>query len=143
MGKQAEILKKVKLYESLDDQEVMRLIDLVKDGVAYSTFNTIMTRSYFSIREWSNFLNTSERTLQRYKKEKRSFDPAQSERIIQIEMIQQLGHKVFGSPEAFNQWLDMPSIALGGRKPINLLDSSFGIDLVRDELRRIEYGVLA
>ncbi|MCB0658821.1 MAG: DUF2384 domain-containing protein, partial [Saprospiraceae bacterium] len=63
--------------------------------------------------------------------------------IIQIQMIYQLGLDVFDDQASFDQWLNMKSIALGGRKPKDLLDSSFGIEVVKDELNRIEYGLFA
>ena len=40
-------------------------------------------------------------------------------------------------------WLDAENIALGGVKPKSLLDSTFGIEIVKDELTRIEHGILA
>ena len=45
--------------------------------------------------------------------------------------------------EKLNTWLETKNIMLGGVKPKDLLDNTFGISLVKDELTRIEYGVLA
>ncbi len=53
------------------------------------------------------------------------------------------GIEVFGSSDNFISWLNSVNIALGSIKPIELLDNSFGINLVTDELMKIEYGVLA
>ena len=50
---------------------------------------------------------------------------------------------VFGNIENFSQWLNSKNIALGGVKPISLLDNTFGIMLLKDQLIRIEHGVLA
>jgi len=50
---------------------------------------------------------------------------------------------VFEDKASFDQWLNLNSIALGGRKPKDLLDSTFGVEVVKDELNRIEYGILA
>lgn len=143
MSDEIDILREGALNEYLDDQGVLGLIDWIKEGLKFSVFNRIASNSHFTLGEWSFFLNISERTLQRYKRDKKSFDKAQSERIIQIQMIQQLGKEVFGRDESFNQWLELKNLALQGRKPKDFLDSSFGINLVRDELRRIEHGVLA
>ena len=51
--------------------------------------------------------------------------------------------EVFGAAEKFNSWLDTINLIFGGIKPKMLLDNSFGINLLRDELTRIEYGNLA
>ena len=66
-----------------------------------------------------------------------------SERILQIQIIYQLGLDVFEDQASFDQWLNLNSIALGGRKPKDLLDSTFGVEVIKDELNRIEYGILA
>ncbi|MDN5292625.1 MAG: hypothetical protein PWQ06_2864, partial [Anaerophaga sp.] len=50
---------------------------------------------------------------------------------------------VFGSTSNFLTWINSKSIPLGGVKPIDLLDNSFGINMVKDELIKIEHGVLA
>jgi uncharacterized protein (DUF2384 family) len=53
------------------------------------------------------------------------------------------GVSVFGSTSNFLTWINSKSIPLGGVKPIDLLDNSFGINMVKDELIKIEHGVLA
>jgi uncharacterized protein (DUF2384 family) len=50
---------------------------------------------------------------------------------------------VFGDKERFNVWLNATNIALGNVKPKDLLDNTFGISLLKDELGRIEHGILA
>lgn len=127
----------------IDDIGVMYAIDQVRKGIGYNSFIEMISNLPLSISEWSNVLHTSERTIQRYKKENRSFDSLQSEKILQVTMLFKYGESVFGSGAGFYQWLETGSLALGGVKPKELLDSAFGIDLVRDELTRIEQGVLA
>jgi uncharacterized protein (DUF2384 family) len=53
------------------------------------------------------------------------------------------GVSVFGNTSNFLAWINSKSIPLGGVKPIDLLDNSFGINMVRDELIKIEHGILA
>jgi len=81
--------------------------------------------------------------MQRHKKEKRTFDSDSSEKIIEITLLYKYGIEVFGNKEKFNSWLETKSVALGGVVPKELLDNTFGINLLKDELTRIEYGVLA
>lgn len=130
-------------YSSIDDKNVLSLIEMVRKGIEFSIFAGFANKSPFSLNEWSDFLHLSERTMQRYKKEKRTFDPLQSERIIEIAMIYKKGTEVFGNTDKFNLWLETENLALGKVKPKLLFDNSFGIELVKDELSRIEYGVLA
>ena len=74
-------------------------------------------------------------------KRKREFNPAVTEKILEIEEVYRKGIEVFG--ESFYQWMNAENIALGGVTPKTLLSNSFGIRLLLDEIGRLEYGVLA
>lgn len=50
---------------------------------------------------------------------------------------------VFGSQADAEQWLEQPSIGLDQRRPIDLLGTPAGVELVEDYLERLEYGVYA
>ena len=93
--------------------------------------------------EWCQYLHLSERTLQRYKKEGKSFDPIYSEKILELTMLYKYGAEVFESKDNFHSWLESNNLALGGVKPKELLDTSFGISMVKDELTAIEHGLFA
>ncbi len=128
---------------AVDDKEVLSLIEAVRQGVKFNAFFNFASKGPFSINEWSTFLHLSERTMQRYKREKKTFDPLQSEKILEIALLYKKGTDVFGNGEKFNNWLTTNNVALGNVKPKDLLDSSFGINWPKDELGRIEYGVFA
>lgn len=121
----------------------VELIKLTRSGIQYNLFEEIVKANSYTIKEWSRFLHLTERTIQRYKKEKKKFEPIQSERIIEIAKLQQKGQEVFGSTQGFNDWMNSSIVALGNVKPIELLDNGFGIDMLTDELGRIEHGVFA
>ena len=114
----------------------------VRQGVTNQLFNEIKTNSPFSDLQWSVFLNINIRTLQRYNIEKSHvYKPMQSERIFELAEVISKGNSVFDEAGHFQIWLNTPSLALGKEKPINLLDSSYGKDLVLAELNRIEFGI--
>lgn len=130
-------------YSLIDDKDVFMLISTVREGIKYTMFQNIADKSPFSTSEWSSYLHLSERTFQRYKKEQRRFDPLHSEKILEITLVYNKGIEVFGDKANFDAWLEAKNIGLGGIRPKDLLDSTFGIGLLRDELTRIEHGVLA
>ncbi len=138
-----EIFDPTVTYGSIDDINAISLIKMVRRGIGFAAFDTFANKSPFSSNEWSTYLHLSERTMQRYRSEQKTFDPLQSEKIIEIALFYNKGVEVFGSAEKFNSWLDTDNLALGNTKPKMLLDNTFGINMLRDELTRIEYGVLA
>ena len=115
----------------------------VKKGVKYSQFKKLAEEIPFTAGDWSAVLNLTERTMQRYKNEQKTFDPIYSDKILQIAILYSLGNEVFGDKANFDTWLETKNVGLGGVKPKELLDNTFGLGLVKDELNRIENGVLA
>jgi putative toxin-antitoxin system antitoxin component (TIGR02293 family) len=130
-------------YVSLGSRNFYSFIEMVRQGIDFSIFRALVGKSKFSLSEWSSFLHISDRTMQRYQKEQRPFDALQSEKIIEIALLFKKGKDVFGTDEKFNTWLDTTNIALGGVKPKSLMDSSFGIQIISDELSHIEHGLLS
>jgi len=124
-------------------EDTVELLKLGRSGIQFSLFEKIMNSSSYTLKQWSNFLHITERTIQRYKKEQKRFEPIHSERILEIAKLNKKGRDVFGSVQNFEIWMNSNIIALGGIMPSELLDSSFGIDLISDELGRIEHGVFA
>ena len=143
MGKAIELKENQISYNSVDDKDILVLIRYVKNGFRFSSFTSLSKNIPFSLNEWSYFLNMSERTMQRYKKEKKTFDPIYSEKILEVMLLYKLGINVFGNKEKFISWIEAKNLALGGVKPKELLDNTFGISLLKDELTRIEHGILA
>ena len=121
----------------------MLIIQVIREGVPYSFFNLIQIYSPFSENDWANFLNLSTKTLQRYKQTSKQFKPIQSEKIMEMAEVTNVGLDVFGEPEKFKLWLDTPNFSLSNHKPIELLKDSYGKEMVIGELTRINHGILA
>ena len=130
-------------YNTVADHEMLYLIQKTRKGIAYELFQRIASQHPFSMKDWSDFLHVSERTLQRYRKEKRNFEQVQSERILEIQLLMNHGTEVFGNLKKFHIWLGSENLALGKVKPKQLLDSSFGVGIIKVELARIEHGIWA
>ena len=131
-----------KKYEFIEDNEFI-LTNMVRNGLSYNYFSDLSDRIHVGVQEWADYLHISERTIQRYKKEGKVFDPIYSEKILLIELLYKKGIDVFEIEDNFYTWMDTKSIAMGGVKPKDLFDTSFGITMVYDELGRIEHGIFA
>ena len=66
---------------------------------------------------------------------------AQSARAWQFAEILALATMVFGAQEPAEQWLGSPAVALDQRRPIDLMSTPVGAELVSQVLGRIESGV--
>ena len=53
------------------------------------------------------------------------------------------GKEVFEDEALFNEWMQTSCIAFGGKKPNELLSNSEGVQMLLDEIERIEWGVYA
>lgn len=120
----------------------MMVVDVIRQGIPTSLFMSIKDLTPFSDQEWSDFLDISLKSLQRYKKESDYvFRSIHSEKIIELMEVTVLGLEVFDSAADFASWLYTDSYALGNRRPMELLRDSYGKELVLSELQRIDQGV--
>ncbi|QJD80020.1 type II RES/Xre toxin-antitoxin system antitoxin [Spirosoma rhododendri] len=112
-------------------------------GVSATRFFEIAELTGYRREQLAEVFDTSLKTFQRYEREQKKLNPQDSEKVLKIMALFQTGEAVFGTADAFRRWMDKPAYGLGNQVPFDLLHTSGGIDLVTDEVVRIEYGDLA
>lgn len=117
-------------------------LKVLKEGLSRKSVNSFIKHSSLTKKQVSKLIHVSERTLQRQNLDKQ-MDISTSERLIELTRLFHKGINVFEDKEKFITWLNRPSKSLANSKPIDLIETSIGIDLVLDELLRIEYGVFS
>lgn len=117
-------------------------ITCIRVGVPKKALDNILEMSGLSIQEISQIMGTSDRTLRRYTAGQK-LNPEQSERVIELAKLYSRGKEVFESMENFKTWMNSPVPALGNKLPKTFLDTSMGIEMLMDEIGRIEQGVFA
>ncbi len=117
-------------------------IELIREGVPKEAMSNLMDKAGITAMEMAGITHTSDRTLRRYEAEDK-LPQEQSERVIELARLYGRGSEVFGSLDAFKEWMNTTLIPLGHEKPKAFLDTSFGIDMLMKELGRIEHGVFA
>jgi putative toxin-antitoxin system antitoxin component (TIGR02293 family) len=85
----------------------------------------------------------SPKTLYLYRKSNKDMPIRFNEQILKLEELYKKGIELFEDSEGFNKWLKSESYGLGNVKPIDLINSITGIDLIFEELVRIEFGATA
>jgi putative toxin-antitoxin system antitoxin component (TIGR02293 family) len=87
-------------------------------------------------------LGVSSRTIERRGKTPRKpLSREQSGRIFKFAEVLAKATDVFGSQEAAEAWLSRPATGLNRQRPIDLLATPAGVELVERFLTRLDYGV--
>ncbi|AHG48482.1 antitoxin (plasmid) [Rhizobium leguminosarum bv. trifolii CB782] len=86
-----------------------------------------------SLRTWQRRKDTPSKPLSR----------EQSGRAWKFAEILAKATDIFGSQAEAEQWLERPAVGFEQRRPIDLLGTPAGVELVEDHLDRLEYGVYA
>ncbi len=115
----------------------MELIDRIRGGVKKSDWKLLINSIGSTEKEFENVLPGSISSMQK----KTVYSKETSERIYEVARLFGLGYDVFDSKEDFKSWLMTPSQSLGDKVPFDLLDSSFGFEMVENEITRIQYNV--
>jgi hypothetical protein len=63
------------------------------------------------------------------------------EHTARVKAVTTQATTVFGSATRAKQWISRPAVGLNGHRPIDLLQTTQGAELVRGFLTRLEYGV--
>lgn len=119
------------------------IVEKSLEGLNSSAVEDFISISDSSVHFVSDVLDITTKTLHKYLKENAKLTRTQSEKILKLIKLYEVGLEVFGNIKAFNEWLDKPSYGLNSLIPRDIITLSTGIDLVQDELMRIAYGDFA
>lgn len=92
-----------------------------------------------SDKELSEAISMPMRTLTRRRKETKLL-PDESDRLFRIGRLVELATIVLKSTEKAQHWLKTPNFALGGVTPLNLAQTTPGLNLVERQLHNMQYG---
>ncbi|WP_417371907.1 antitoxin Xre/MbcA/ParS toxin-binding domain-containing protein [Gelidibacter japonicus] len=115
----------------------LELISRIREGVKKSDWKQLIQYTGSTEKEFEHILPVSISSMQK----KTIYGKETSERIYELARLFGLGYEVFDSKEDFKKWLMTPSKTLGNKVPFELLDSSFGFEMVENEIIRIQYNV--
>lgn len=136
------VQKVLKKYEKKYDNNISLFMSSKKGLEPQAAFDliaiTLLTGPMIE-----SILYVTLKTLSNYKQRKTHLNAAMSEKVLSIFALYKKGISIFGSVEEFNKWMEAPAYGLGGQRPNNLLDTMTGINLISEELTRIEYGDLS
>lgn len=118
----------------------MDLINLSRAGLPKRTVSALAKKLNISVERLSALLHISHRTLQR-KAPADHLSVHVSEQILAIAEVIRRGLEVIGDDVRFVSWLHSDLRSLDFKKPIDLMDTSFGTQMLLRILGRVEHGV--
>ena len=136
----AEVLTKYKSAISSD----LSIVKNANAGISSTIFSELIEISGIN----KNFLaeevfDVSLKTMLRYQKEGKKLTPRNSEIALKLLNLFDKGIEIFGSMDSFMVWLKKKAYGLGNEVPLTLMNTNTGIDLIEEEIIRIEFGALA
>ncbi len=117
------------------------IIRRIREGLPGEMVVSLAKKMRVPQKEVAVWLHTTTRTVQRHIEDQEKLSPEISDRLAQLIMVYCRCNEVFRDEDKASTWLKTPNFALGGATPSSLLDTTLGIELVFDELGRIEHGV--
>ncbi len=118
------------------------LIALTREGIKKSTLKSLAEHLGITLETMSGLLHSSHRNIQR-KDDNELLDSLKTEKVLELAAFAQRGIEVIGDKISFAEWLHSPLTSLGNKRPVDFLDTSFGIQLVIKVLGRLEQGVFS
>jgi putative toxin-antitoxin system antitoxin component (TIGR02293 family) len=119
------------------------LIDLIQKGFSLKAVMSVKEAIHLTDRELATLLGMSERTLSRMRRTASRLSPVASDRLYRVVRIFALAKEVLEGEGKAADWLHRPLIGLGGRKPLEMIQTEAGAREVEDLLGRIEHGVIS
>ncbi len=116
--------------------EPLSRVDAFRNGLSKSSFESFKELSGLDYTTLADALGVSTKTLQR----KEIFDTSQSEKLYELADLYAIGINYFGR-EGFRSWIARPLFSIGNRIPLELIDVSEGLDLLKAEIMRLQNGV--
>jgi putative toxin-antitoxin system antitoxin component (TIGR02293 family) len=120
----------------------MDLINLSRHGIRKSSLKSLAGYLGITMEKMSSLVHSSHRNIQR-KDEDELLDTLKTEKVLELAAFIKRGIDVIGTEDAFKEWVHSPILALGNRKPIDFLDTTFGMQMALKVLGRLEQGVFS
>ena len=121
------------------------LIDVISKKFKINNAKKFIEFTKLSLEQWAHILPVSKSTLQRnLKNNNKLLEFEITEPLLEIGEIYYIGLSAFDkNKDRLNKWFMTENSYFKGKKPIDIMNSHKGRDMIKRELYRIEYGVFS
>lgn len=116
--------------------EPLSRVSTFRKGLRKKSFDKLKEVTGLDNETLASALAVSSKTIQRAE----VFDVVQSEKMFELAELYALGLSYFGR-EGFRHWMQRPLFSIGNIVPLELIDVSEGIDLLKTEIMRVQHGI--
>jgi putative toxin-antitoxin system antitoxin component (TIGR02293 family) len=116
-------------------------IETIRKGVATQLFDQLATALGLGRGALARTLNINEQTLR--KRKSRVLSPSEAEKSLRVARVFAMATEVLDGEEEARRWLNENIPALGGKRPLDLLDTDLGAQQVTNLLGGIKWGMYA
>ena len=119
------------------------LVGAIEQGLPFASLERVAKRvGLTTLEEKSEVLGVPVRTLQR-RADRGTLEPHESELTIRLARLAQRAEDVLEDMNRAYRFLREPNEELGGKRPMDLIQTDIGTRMVEDVLSRIEHTVYA
>ncbi len=130
------IKNKFKDLEFIDNRSIVLS---AKEGLKAKVFYDFAEAIKMPEKYLASLINLSARTISNYKEKRKNLAPLYSEHLLKLIALYEKGETIFGNVDEFTYWLNKP-FWKSSQKPIDLIGTSGGVDLVMHEIDQLAQG---
>ncbi len=119
----------------------MDLLKTARKGIKVASLRNIEKKLGLKRKELASYIHKDPVTIKRTYDSKKLIPSDWTDRIIALARVYVYAVEVFEDEEEALLWLKYENPALEGNTPIELLDTSIGVNMVMNLLGRIEHGI--
>ena len=116
------------------------LVSVTRRGVPSTSAKRVLKGLGIAPEGIHRLLGTSASTFARRVRGRRPLDVVESDRFVRLLRVVAHAEDMLGSRRAAVEWLNSANRSLRGAKPLELLDTDAGVEMVADLLHRIGTG---
>jgi putative toxin-antitoxin system antitoxin component (TIGR02293 family) len=114
----------------------------VERGLPIATLEEFSAYSGFPLKDLLE-VAIPPRTLKHRRQRNEPLSMDESDRLVRVARLYELGVKVFGNPDKARRWLSKPKDRFDGRSPLSMMRTGLGGKAVEEMLYQIDEGMFA
>ena len=134
-----KINQALKRLKALGLNNPHQLLDRARRGADSTVFYDLALVGNLTENLLASIINISARTILNYAQQGKKLEPAQSEHLLKLVLLFELGIAAFGTSDEFNIWLNK-KFWNAKDAPMDWLITPGGVDMVKAEIEQLMEG---